>query len=74
MRYIYTQSNIIWALKRNEILIHATTYVNHEDAMLKKKVSHQKTKKRNVEGQLPGTGRGRECGDTVQWLQSFRFT
>ena len=39
MWYIYTQRNIIWALKRNKILIHATTYVNHEDAMLKKKKS-----------------------------------
>lgn len=48
MWYIYIQRNIIWALKRNEILIHATTYVNHEDAMLKKKTT-QSPKDKKVE-------------------------
>ena len=64
MWYIYTQRNIIWALKRNKILIHATTYVNHEDAMLKKK----KVTKRQKSGTWNGGYQGLEGGENVKIL------
>ena len=39
---IYSKDGILFAIKRNEVLIHATTYMYLENVMLKKETSHKR--------------------------------
>ena len=39
---IYSKDGILFAIKRNEVLIHATTYMYLENVMLKKETGHKK--------------------------------